>query len=313
MAMTMAIGRFASISLWFLILFAIHSYQPSMAHEDIEKRLKFEQGWPVLQEAAAKTIRIADGADDQRFTSQEYMFYYSTVYDMCKPMQEKDHCQELYDQYKKIFEDYITCKVLPSLRGMEGEILLRELARRWSNYQVITRWVSRFFNYLNRYFLPIRKLPSLKETSFIIFYDLVYGEMNDQVRDALITVINRERNGEQIDQAVMKNILAIYVEFGMDSMKYYNKDFEEAMVQDTSAFYSEKASSWIKSESYENYMLKAKDCLINERERAHSYLQSSSLKKLLEVVEHELLSVYASDLQEKKQLEEFPLTDTMIP
>lgn len=68
--------------------------------------------------------------------------------------------------------------------------------------------------------------------------------------------INREREGEQIDQALVKNILDIYVEIGGDSMKYYEKDFEESMLKDYAVFYSKKSSDWIASKSYEDYMLK---------------------------------------------------------
>ncbi|CAL5337846.1 unnamed protein product [Camellia sinensis] len=41
--------------------------------------------------------------------------------------------QKLYDEYKKIFEDYILSKVLPSLREKKDENLLQELAKRWNN------------------------------------------------------------------------------------------------------------------------------------------------------------------------------------
>lgn len=68
--------------------------------------------------------------------------------------------------------------------------------------------------------------------------------------------IDREREGEDIDQALVKNVLAVYVDVGQGSLKYYEKDFEEAMFEDTAAFYSTKASKWIKNESYKNYMLK---------------------------------------------------------
>ncbi|KAL7220557.1 hypothetical protein ACSBR2_013440 [Camellia fascicularis] len=89
----------------------------------------------------------------------------------------------------------------------------------------------------------------------------VYGEMNDQVRDVVISMIDQERKGEEIDQALVKNVLDIYTEMGEGSMKYYQKDFEEVMLVDTAAFYSQKASIWITSESYKDYMLKIKDVL----------------------------------------------------
>ena len=40
--------------------------------------------------------------------------------------------------------------MLPSLRDHRDEFLLRELLKRWNNHKVMVRWLSRFFNYLDR-------------------------------------------------------------------------------------------------------------------------------------------------------------------
>lgn len=54
----------------------------------------------------------------------------------------------------------------------------------------------------------------------------------------------------------MKNVLDIFVEIGMSQMDYYENDFEEAMLKDTAAYYSRKASNWILEDSCPDYMLK---------------------------------------------------------
>lgn len=41
-------------------------------------------------------------------------------------------------------------QVLPSLREHREEVLLRELYQRWNNHKLMVRWLSRFFNYLDR-------------------------------------------------------------------------------------------------------------------------------------------------------------------
>ena len=42
------------------------------------------------------------------------------------------------------------CRVLPSLREHRDEVLLKELYKRWQNHKLMVRWLSRFFNYLDR-------------------------------------------------------------------------------------------------------------------------------------------------------------------
>ncbi|KAL0367698.1 UNVERIFIED_CONTAM: Cullin-1 [Sesamum radiatum] len=164
----------------------------------------------------------------------------------------------------------------------------------------MVRWLSRFFHYLDRYFIARRSLPALKEVGLTCFRDLVYQEINGKVRDAVISLIDQEREGEQIDRALLKNVLDIFVEIGMGQMDYYENDFEAAMLKDTAAYYSRKASNWILDDSCPDYMLKAEECLKREKDRVSHYLHSSSETKLLEKVQHELLSVYATQLLEKE-------------
>ncbi|KAH1147308.1 hypothetical protein GLYMA_15G154000v4 [Glycine max] len=219
---------------------------------------------------------------------------------MCTQKPPHDYSQQLYDKYRESFEEYIVSTVLPSLREKHDEFMLRELVKRWANHKIMVRWLSRFFHYLDRYFIARRSLPPLNEVGLTCFRDLVYKELNGKVRDAVISLIDQEREGEQIDRALLKNVLDIFVEIGMGQMDHYENDFEAAMLKDTSAYYSRKASNWILEDSCPDYMLKAEECLKREKDRVAHYLHSSSEPKLLEKVQHELLSVYANQLLEKE-------------
>lgn len=99
----------------------------------------------------------------------------------------------------------------------------------------------------------------------------------------MLLQIDREREGEQVDRALLKNVLGIFVEIGMSSMDAYEHDFEVALLADTAEFYSRKASTWIVDDSCPDYMRKAEECLRKEKERVGHYLHQSSETKLLEV------------------------------
>lgn len=45
--------------------------------------------------------------------------------------------------------------------------------------------------------------------------DLVYVEIKKKTKDALLRLIEREREGELVDRALIKNILGIFIEVGM--------------------------------------------------------------------------------------------------
>ncbi|GKU86774.1 hypothetical protein SLEP1_g1254 [Rubroshorea leprosula] len=221
-----------------------------MALETIE----WDQGWDCIQNGITKLKRILEEKPEQPFSSEEYMELYTTIYNMCEQKPPHDYSQQLYDKYREAFEEYITSTVLPSLREKHDEFMLRELVKRWSNHKVMIFWLLRFFHYLDRKFIPRRSLPALNEVGLTCFRELVYNEINGKVRDAVITLIDKEREGERIDRTLLKNVLDIFVEIDMEC---YEKDFEEPMLNDTGGYYSCKASSWILEDSCPDYMLKA--------------------------------------------------------
>lgn len=264
------------------------------------KIIELESGWDFMQKGITKLRNILEGIPVQQFSPEEYIMLYTTIYNMCTQKPPQDYSQQLYDRYRESFEEYITSMVLPALREKHDEFMLRELVKRWGNHKIMVRWLSRFFNYLDRYFIARRSLPALNEVGLMCFRDLVYQEIKNNVRDAVITLIDREREGEQIDRALLKNVLGIFVEIGMGNMDAYENDFESAMLEDTASYYSRKAASWILEDSCPDYMLKAEECLKREKERVAHYLHSSSEQKLLEKVQNELLSQYESQLLEKE-------------
>ncbi|CAD5174261.1 unnamed protein product [Musa acuminata subsp. malaccensis] len=264
------------------------------------KTIDLEQGWEFMQKGITKLKNILEGLPESQFSSEDYMMLYTTIYNMCTQKPPHDYSQQLYDKYRESFEEYITSMVLPSLREKHDEYMLRELVKRWLNHKVMVRWLSRFFHYLDRYFVARRSLPPLNEVGLTCFRDLVYQEIKGKVKDAVISLIDQEREGEQIDRALLKNVLDIFVEIGLGNMECYENDFEADLLKDTAAYYSRKASNWILEDSCPDYMLKAEECLKREKDRVAHYLHSSSEQKLLEKVQHELLFAYASQLLEKE-------------
>ncbi|KAI8522729.1 hypothetical protein RHMOL_Rhmol13G0019500 [Rhododendron molle] len=264
------------------------------------KIIELAEGWEFMVKGITKLKRILEEEPDLHFSSEEYMMLYTTIYNMCTQKPPNDYSQQLYDKYKEAFQEHINSTVLPCLREKHGEFLLKELVRRWANHKIMVRWLSRFFHYLDRYFITRRTLPNLYEVGLTCFRDLVYEELKVAVRDAVIVLIDQEREGDQIDRALLKNVLDIYVEIGMSQMEYYENDFEDELLKDSSAYYSRKASNWIVEDSCPDYMFKAEECLKKEKDRVSHYLHSSSEQKLVEKVQNELLVVYTTQLLEKE-------------
>ncbi|XP_050369015.1 cullin-1-like [Argentina anserina] len=261
--------------------------------------IAFHEGWEILLKGYTKLKEILEGLP-RKFTSEEYMELYSIIYNMCTQKPPNDYSEKIYDEYKKLFEEYIDSTVLPSLTEKHDEFMLRELVQRWSNHKVMVRWLSRFCHYLDRYYIVRRTLDSLKLAGENEFKNHVYLKMHAKAKDALLALIMREREGEQIDKALMKNVVDMYVEIGMGGMQNYEEDFEKHMVDDSVEYYSRKASVWIVEDSCPEYMVKAEETLRKEKERVLNYLHSNSEQKLVERVQKELLVVPGAQLLDKE-------------
>lgn len=103
-------------------------------------------------------------------------------------------------------------------------------------------------------------------------------------KDTVIALIDRKRNGGQIDQQLVNKVLEIFVGIIMEA---YEIDFEAFMLEDTVAYDKMKALLWT---SRSNFMTKTQYCLELEKEKVNHYLHASSEETLMEEVQKELIS-----------------------
>lgn len=253
-----------------------------------------------MEKGIQKLVRLLEFESEEQFTAEQYMHLYTTIYNMCTQKPPHDYSEQLYGLYKDAFGKYISDKVMPCLREHRDELLLKELLLRWNNHKLMVRWLSRFFNYLDRYYVLRHSLHPLKDVGLLSFRDHVYDKIKERTKDAVLALVEREREGELIDRPLVKNILGIYLEVGMGSMDCYEKHFEEALLAEGGASYKRKAAEWIEQDSCPEYMVKAEECLRLEEERVDAYLHCSTKAKLLKEVEAELLSNYELRLLAKE-------------
>jgi cullin 1 len=192
--------------------------------------------------------------------------------------------------------------VLPALRektGQGGTVLLRELQHRWTNHEIMNKWLKKFFTYLDRYYVKHHSLPTLSQAGLCCFRTHVYDEMKGATTTAILGLINEEREGKFIDKSLVKSIVELYENMGMGTLDAYNTDLEEPLLNSTREYYAKKRIFWI-NDSTPDYLIKAEDALNEERNRVADYLNSSSESKILKVVEDEILEKVEMVLLEKE-------------
>ncbi|GJV25330.1 chaperonin-like protein [Tanacetum coccineum] len=139
-------------------------------------------------------------------------------------------------------------------------------------------------------YLPYMQLVS------ILFRDSVYEETKGRAKDAVISLINQEREGKQIDRALLNNVLGIYVKLGWDKwstmketlkllcllillitmLEKHQIGLRKILVLITCSRYS-----WLKAFTFIAAAF-AEDCLKKEIDRVDHYLHSRSRPKLIE-------------------------------
>lgn len=221
---------------------------------------------------------------------------------MCTQRSPYNWSRELYQRHGETIEKYLTATVLPALRdktGQGGTILLTELRHRWSNHQIMNKWLKKFFTYLDRYYVKHHSLPTLSQAGLRCFRTKVYDEMKSETTTAILGLINDEREGKIIDNSLIKSVVELYESMGMGSLDAYNTDLEVPLLDSTREYYAKKREDWI-NDSTPDYLIKAEDALTKESKRVDDYLNSASEAKILKVVEEEILERVEMVLLEKE-------------
>ncbi|KAL6175859.1 hypothetical protein ACLB2K_052497 [Fragaria x ananassa] len=249
----------------------------------------FHDGWRQIEEGISELIMIAEGTD-RDIIGVEYIRLRALVHAMCFPK-----FKQLCNKYGNMGEECRErCEKYSVPSNPDDEFMLRDFVHRWAHCKIVVKIVPQLFGYLHCLHIPHRSLPKMNEiVGPNCFHDLVYQKANILVRVAVINLIRKERDGEKVDRKLLKKVMDIYIEMVMRTSDTYEQDFEAHMLRDTGECYSRKASSWILTDSYEDYMWKAERCLTKERERVSHYIHVSSEHKLLEIVQQVLFDPLA--------------------
>ena len=76
------------------------------------------------------------------------------------------------------------------------------------------RFLSHVFKYLDRFYVKRLSLPELKEVGDQNFHEIVFNAVKRDVRAAVLEMVRKEREGEQIDRKLIKQVVEIFVEMG---------------------------------------------------------------------------------------------------
>lgn len=81
--------------------------------------------------------------------------------------------------------------------------------------------------------MKYHQLPSLEDAGLRYYKTIVFDAVKREITEAIIDLINRERNGAMIDKALIKSCIEVYEKMGMGTLDAYVADFETQLLTAT--------------------------------------------------------------------------------
>jgi len=126
---------------------------------------------------------------------------------------------------------------------------------------------------------------------------------NNKLANAVLRLIEAQRNGETIDQSLVKKVVDSFVSLGLDdsdtnkaSFDVYRTHFEGPFITATEQYYTQESEAFLAENSVSAYMKKAEERLREEEDRVEIYLSSTTRKTLVSKCEHVLIREHANTI-----------------
>ena len=203
-----------------------HSHPSShggVGHGAKDRPILFSEGWHRIYNDGIAKLELILSSQFQRgtaaFSNNEYVELYTLIYQMCIQKPPHSYPPQLYEQYDKCIADYLTNTTLPALTNdkMHGQLLLKELVRRWDDHRLMRKWMFDFFRYLDRFYVKREGKKGLADVALARFRMIVFEQVKSRVTKAVLEQVERDRNGEVIDRQLLHDVVVLYIEMGQSS------------------------------------------------------------------------------------------------
>lgn len=126
---------------------------------------------------------------------------------------------------------------------------------------------------------------------------------------AILRLIESQRNGDTIDQGLVKKVVDSFVSLGLDDtdtnkacLDIYDEHFEMPFIESTVRYYKQESESFLAASSVSDYLKKAEERLREEEDRVERYLNTHTRKALISNCEHVLIREHATRMWESFQI-----------
>lgn len=261
--------------------------------------VSFENGWPPIEAAVKKFQEYMNSPGNVKvmalFNAAEKVVLYTGCFNMCVQRAPNNFAEQLYSKHADIFAEYYgessSAILLLKSKISNNEAFLGEVMRCWRNQNTLNQWVWKVFQYLDRFYVKFKEVPSLSESGSHIFKSMVYDIFVKDITTALLAMVEQERDGTIVlDQVLAKEVVGLFIAVGGKKLEVYQRDFEEPFLDATRAYYQRVSSAWAQECSTAEYLRKVESAIEVESTHARQYYHMDTEAKIMKVVDNECLA-----------------------
>lgn len=195
------------------------------------------------------------------------------------------------------------------------EALLSFYIKEWSRYTTAAKYIHHLFRYLNRHWVK-REIDEGKKTTYDVYTlhlvqwrKVLFAQVSEKVMDAVLKLVEKQRNGEAIEHSQIKQVVDSFVSLGLDeadpsksTLDVYRYHFERPFLTATRDFYEAESKQFVAANTVVEYMKKAQARLSEEEERVSMYLHQDIAIPLKKACNQALIADHSTLLREEFQV-----------
>ena len=222
--------------------------------------------------------------------------------------------EDLYKNLRLYLSEHLK-EILEQSKTHEDEALLSFYIREWNRYTTAAKYTNHLFRYLNRHWVK-REIDEGKKDVYDVYTlhlvqwrEVLFKEISVKVMDAVLKMVEKQRNGETIEQAQIKSIVDSFVSLGLDetdstksTLDVYRFHFEKPFLAATTKYYENESSQFVAENSVVEYMKKAETRLEEEKDRVGLYLHPDIMTPLMKACLAVLVTGHSTLLRDEFQL-----------
>jgi len=300
----------------------VSGFPQQPARDDIDST------WKFLETGITRIMTNLQSGIDM----QTYMGIYTAVHNFCTSQkavgfQMNTHAlnqgthrgahllgEDLYQKLSEYLAAHLQQLVTES-KSHTDEALLAFYIREWDRYTVAAKYIHHLFRYLNRHWVK-REMDEGKKNIYDVYTlhlvrwrETLFQQISDKVMEAVLKLVEKQRNGETIEHNQIKQVVESFVSLGLDegdasktTLDVYRYHFERPFLEATKVFYQNESKQFVAENSVVDYMKKAEARLAEEEERVKMYLHQDIAIPLKKACNQVLIAEHSNILRDEFQV-----------